>query len=159
MAAKAKQGNYKAVLNKTAKDMKTRMANAKASLTLEAVGLLVDLTPVDTGAARFHWFVRGLPDEQFDKKRVDPIGELAKNRAKRDIKTLAKIAETIYIVNSAPYFKYLEDGSSSQAPNGVVAMVRSAIEARWPKHVETAFSQDPRVAPSGNFYAQGSGKK
>ena len=153
---KGKEGNYKTILKKASKDMSTRLDKAYQAYCYEAIALLTYRTPVDTGAARFHWFARLLPSEQFDKERVDPEGQLAPRRAKRDLK-LFRVTQVVYLVNSAPYFKYLEDGSSTQAPNGVVGITRATLSAsgRWPKLVEAAFSIDPRGDPSGSSYAQG----
>ena len=152
---KGKEGNYKAILKKAKRDMDTRLSKALQSMVLVAVEQLVELTPVDTGAAKFHWFVRALPSEQFDKERVDPEGQLAPRRAKRDVK-LFRIGQTVYVVNAAPYFKYLETGTSKQAPLGIVNVVQARLQASglWPKMVEAAFSKDPRLDPSGSDYAQ-----
>jgi len=148
-----KKSNYKEVLGKAEKDMRKRLSSALQNTAIEAIGRLANRTPVDTGAARFHWFVRALPDENFDKTRVDPAGDLAKQRAKRDVK-LFTIGQIVYLVNAAPYFQYLEAGSSTQAPNGVVAITLAEMDLLWSKEVKAAFSIDPRTSPSGSSYAQ-----
>jgi len=110
---------------------------------------MINLTPVDTGAAKFHWFLRGNPDENFNKESVDGSGAKPIARAKRDVK-LFRIGMTVFLVNAAPYFKYLESGSSKQAPGGVVNIVRAKMQHIWQAAVKVAYSKDPRTAPSGS---------
>ena len=148
-----KKSNYSAVLKKTQRETGKRLDKALQAIAIEAISRMIDRTPVDTGAAKYHWFIRRLPEELFNKENVDPSGALPKARAKRDVK-LFRIKDIVWLVNSAPYFKYLEDGSSTQAPNGVVAITRAGLEHRWNAALRAAFSQDPRAAPSGGRYGQ-----
>ena len=111
------RSNYKQVLKKVERETPQRLSKALQATAIEGINRLVDRTPVDTGAAKAHWFVRLQPDENFDKERTDPSGTKAKAQAKRDVK-LFRIGQTVWLVNSAPYFVYLENGSVKQAPNG-----------------------------------------
>jgi hypothetical protein len=137
------RSNYKQVLKKVERDTPLRLSQALQATAIEGINRLVDRTPVDTGAAKFHWFVRPLPDERFDKERTDPSGAQPKSRAKRDVK-LFRIGQTVWLVNSAPYFVYLEHGSSKQAPNGIVAITLAEMQLLWQKAVQVAFSRDPK---------------
>jgi hypothetical protein len=136
----ASKSNYKAVLTKTEKDMRKRINSALQLTALSAINQMIDLTPVKTGAAKFHWFVRALPDENFDKERTDPSGAQPKARAKRDVK-LFKAGMRVWLVNAAPYFKYLEAGSSQQAPEGIVNIVKADMQSRWHRMLSVAFSR------------------
>lgn len=80
---------------------------------------LVLTTPVDTGRARSNW-VPSINTPQI--KIVEPgqresIGEAIKNY---------ELDQTIFITNSLPYIRSLNDGHSQQAPAGFVDL---AIQA------------------------------
>jgi hypothetical protein len=138
-----RKGNYATVLKKVQRETPLRLTKALQATAVEGINRLVDRTPVDTGAAKFHWFVRALPDEKFDKERTDASGAQPKSRAKRDVK-LFRIGQTVWLVNSAPYFIYLEHGSSKQAPSGVVAITFAEMQLLWQKNIQAAFSRDIR---------------
>jgi len=138
-----RKSNYKSVLKKVERETKGRLDKALQATAVEAINRLVDRTPVDTGAAKFHWFVRLVPDELFEEEHTDPSGAQPKARAKRDVK-LFRIGQTVWLVNSAPYFKYLETGSSQQAPQGVVAITLAEMGLLWKQKIKAAFSRDPR---------------
>ena len=137
------KSTYKAVLKKAERDTIVRIDKAIQNTAVSAISKMIDRTPVDTGAAKYHWFVRPLPNEKFDKSRTDASGQLPKTRAKGDIK-IFRAGMTVWLVNSAPYFKYLEQGSSSQAPAGVVAITLSEVGLLWSKEIQASFSRDPR---------------
>jgi len=117
-----------------------KIDKALQDTAVETIGKMIDRTPVDTGAAKYHWFMRLTPSERFDKARVDPSGSLPKARAKRDVK-LFRLGGKVYLINSAPYFIYLERGSSTQAPQGVVAITMQEVAMIWKKHLKTAISK------------------
>jgi hypothetical protein len=143
--AVGRASTYKQVLKKTERETHQRLNKALQNTAIEGINRLVDRTPVDTGAAKFHWFMRLVPDEKFDPTRVDPSGEQPKKGAKRTAK-LFRIGQIVYLVNSAPYFKYLEHGSSKQAPQGVVAITLAEMNLIWQKEIKVAFSKDVRAS-------------
>ena len=134
------KSNYKSVLKKVKAETPKKIDKVLQDTAVEVIGKMIDRTPVDTGAAKYHWFVRALPSERFDKERVDPSGQLPKARAKRDVK-LFKVGTKVWLVNSAPYMIYLERGSSTQAPQGVVAITMAEVAAIFKKHIKTAISK------------------
>jgi hypothetical protein len=136
-----RKGNYAAVLKKVQRETPQKIDKALQDTANETISKLIDRTPVDTGAAKYHWFARALPNEKFDKKRVDPSGAQPKARAKRDIKTIFKIGRVLWLVNSAPYMVYLEEGSSTQAPAGVVAITIAEVAPMFQRHMKTAISK------------------
>ena len=93
---------------------------------------------MDTGAAKYHWFVRAQPDEKFDKSRVDPGGQLPKARAKADVKQF-RVGWMLWLVNSAFYFTYLERGSSKQAPAGVIAITLAEVPIIWRRNMDASW--------------------
>ena len=75
-------------------------------------------TPVDTGRARSNW--------NAGVNNVDPSVSPARDvtvleRAKAIISQL-KGGDSYFITNNVDYIKYLEEGSSDQAPEGMVAI-------------------------------------
>jgi hypothetical protein len=148
MAAPVKKSNYAAVLRKAMKSTSQRLDKALQATAIEGITRMINLTPVDTGAAKYHWFIRVQPTENFNKEAVDGSGALPIARAKRDVK-LFRTTMVLFLVNSAPYFKYLEDGSSTQAPNGVVGITRASMHLIWDAAIKVAFSKDARTAKRG----------
>lgn len=134
------RSTYKEVLRRVGRGVPKKFDKVTADTVLITTNKLIDRTPVDTGAAKYHWFLRALPDEKFDKNRTDKGGALPKARAKRDIK-LFKIGHPLYIVNAAPYFKYLENGSSDQAPSGVVAITLAELDHVYQDMFKVTFSK------------------
>jgi len=145
MAAIGRASTYKQVLKKVERETPARLTKALQNTAVETINKLIDRTPVDTGAAKFHWFVRLQPDENFNKENTDPSGTKTKAQAKRDVK-LFRIGQTVWLVNSAPYFVYLEHGSSKQAPAGIVAITLAEVNLLWQKEIQVAFSRNVRSA-------------
>jgi len=71
-------------------------------------------TPVDTGRARGNWQLTIDDPAVLEKYSDRPIEE-----GMATLKTLG-IFQVVFITNNVPYIVYLEKGSSSQAPNGMV---------------------------------------
>lgn len=83
------------------------MANAVQAISLQALNSVVKKTPVKTGDAQNSW---NLSEGKIDTSLV---------QSKRD-KISGK--KDVYITNSIPYIGYLENGSSKQAPKGMVGL-------------------------------------
>jgi hypothetical protein len=79
---------------------------------LSLFGKIVVRTPVDTGRLRGNWQVQlnSAPTGTLDTTKVQDPSE-----AKR-----AKLGDAIFIINNLPYAEVIEDGSSKQAPQGIV---------------------------------------
>jgi len=79
-------------------------------------------TPVKTGRARGNWQVTTGSPASGTVDATDPsggrvLGEIASKCTAWDPKTGA-----IYLTNNLPYIERLENGSSTQAPSGMVAV-------------------------------------
>jgi len=137
----AKQSNYKHVFATTKQGIKRALNTGLQETALEAISRMIDRTPVDTGAAKAHWFARGTPTESFDKEKVDKAGNQTKARAKRDLKQV-RVGDRVYLVNSTPYFFRLEQGSSDQAPAGVVAITLAELGLIYRRNLKVTFGQE-----------------
>lgn len=99
-----------------------------------ALGVLTRVirkSPVDTGRFRGNWVVSIDNPQSSTSERTDKSGALATGDGnivlnKFDLRTNT----AIYIQNNLPYAQRLEDGYSSQAPNGVAGIsLREESEA------------------------------
>ena len=94
---------------------------ASRKLALDALRGVVEETPVDTGRARGGWQANpGFPiNSEID--REDKSGRQTVEEGGRAIGR-AQYGEDIYLTNNVEYIKALENGSSRQAPNGMIAV-------------------------------------
>lgn len=78
-------------------------------------------TPVDTGLAKANWLhgINSFTPEQIDK--VDKSGGIAISDLLAGVKEF-NLGGEFYFVNSLPYIKKLEEGSSLQAPTGMLKL-------------------------------------
>ena len=109
------------------KKIPDRLVELQQKIGLEALRRIVYKTPVDTGRARGNWQVT------IDKPAVgvlvpaiaDPVGQGGLMLA--DLPPFT----TVWITNNVPYIKYLEDGSSKQAPQGMVSVTLGELKAMF----------------------------
>jgi hypothetical protein len=90
-------------------------------IALELFKRVIYKTPVDKGRARANWQVSiGAPADgavEIDDKN----GSATMSRAVADSRGF-KAGDTIFLTNNLPYIMRLEEGSSQQAPAGMVAL-------------------------------------
>lgn len=116
---------------------KTRKAHDQIArtATLELFSGVVRANPVDTGASRGAWTTSvGAPADSPD--RLDKSGALAISEISE--KTPPGAGQVTLLSNSLPYIFQLEEGSSKQAPAG---MVRINID-RVQKMVDAAIRKN-----------------
>lgn len=94
---------------------------------LAVFGSVIKRTPVDTGRARGNWQtdVGRMPDgvtERDDKSGAAASKETIINTAD------FKLGQPIFLINNLPYIRRLEDGSSTQAPAGMVKVTVNEFE-------------------------------
>lgn len=92
----------------------------KKRLIAEIYRGIVRLTPVDTGRARFGWYVtldnpsedvppEGEYDEPSEVTRLNPLETM-------------ELGQQVWLTNNVPYIEELERGSSANAPAGMVGV-------------------------------------
>ncbi len=97
------------------------------------LGAIVKRTPVDTGRAKGNWQASiGRPD-RGQTSALDKSGSATVNKASSVVSSL-KLGHVFYLSNNLPYITDLENGTSKQAPHG---MVRLTV-AEYEKYVERA---------------------
>lgn len=137
----ANNRNYRQVFATAKKGLARALNTGLQETALEAISRMIDRTPVDTGAAKAHWFARGQPSAGFDEDRVDKEGGPTKARAKRDLKAV-RVGDRVYLVNSAPYFFMLERGSSDQAPSGIIAITLAEMKLIYRRNLKVALTSE-----------------
>ena len=98
---------------------------------------IVDRTPVDKGQAKGNWKIGiGEPAEGAEYmggQRASLGGDFGANSAAAEANSLEQLSKlreklngkVVWISNDTPYIQLLEEGSSSQAPHGMVAVTRA----------------------------------
>lgn len=88
---------------------------------------IVTTTPVDLGRAKGNWNASiGTPDTSVQEDNLDPSGQMTLSRNQSTIEGWSLGQGVIFIANGLPYILPLENGSSTQAPNG---MTQSGLDA------------------------------
>lgn len=122
--------DFEAALRRVAeREIPAAVAEASRGLALAVLEGVVARTPVRSGRARANWQV-GLdrpPEGALDAADKDGRATVARGR-----ETIARARpfETIRIANNLPYVAVLEQGTSRQAPRGMVAATLAALAAR-----------------------------
>lgn len=103
-------------------------------LALKLGRAIIMRTPVDTGRARGNWICTvAVPSEEIKEF----IGESASAATQAAINGMsevfsqAKIGEVYFMSNNVNYIGFLEHGSSSQAPRGMVKLSLAEIQALY----------------------------
>jgi len=101
---------------------------AVRKIALELFQRIILKTPVDTGRARANWQVAigALPNGTLQLD--DKSGQATISAA--TAKTAGvEAGDVIYLVNNLPYIETLEEGRSTQAPAGMVALSVQEFQA------------------------------
>jgi len=103
-------------------------------IVLEIYDKITKRTPVDTGRARASWMMNsGSSAGSATAAEASTVDFKSLNKAQRDaIKADIKSDPFVkrWIYNNLPYIKALENGSSDQAPRGMVGLTVTEVEAR-----------------------------
>lgn len=98
-------------------------------IATEGLARVTEKSPVDVGTFQNNWLVSiGSPDESTTMS----LGEFGAMSAQA-IASYGTLTDfpMIYLQNNLPYALSLENGSSRQAPGGVLAMTVSELEMIW----------------------------
>ena len=95
-------------------------------IALDALRGIVMRTPVDTGRARANWQVTidVAPEDVVDEK--DGGGGATISKGIGELNSLRPY-RVVWITNNVPYIGELENGSSTQAPGGMVAVTLTGM--------------------------------
>lgn len=121
-------GNFTKQLKQFEDETLERMTLAAQKITLDAFSEVILKTPVDTGRARGNWktAIGIVPSGVVELS--DPSGQGAISQAS-GVVTAIEIGDVIYLANDLPYITRLEEGSSQQAPGGMVRLTAQRFQA------------------------------
>lgn len=90
---------------------------------------VIERTPVKTGRAKGNWQTDIGQPASGDVERNDttPKGSISQEMISSltFVTQQAAVGDAVYMVNNLPYIQKLEDGSSQQAPAGMVKVTRN----------------------------------
>lgn len=106
---------------------------------IEALRQVTISTPVDTGRARWSWFL----SVKVPSPELPPEGKYRVPQTTERIKALEQnftVSDTLYLTNNVPYVPDLNEGSSKQAPARFVeksAEIAQQAVYKWLKQPNT----------------------
>lgn len=106
-------------------------------ITLDLYTRIVKRTPVDTGRARSSWDVKEGTPSDFLPPEVPKGGAAAAPQDGAGLVADLTGDKVVFITTNVDYMKYLESGSSSQAPAGMVLLSVAELEVE----IESILSQ------------------
>ena len=98
-----------------------KMSRVARKITLDAFSGCIMMSPVDTGRFRGNWQTAVGQEPSGTVDLLDPSGNVVIAKVSGAVAGM-QIGDVVYMVNNLPYAQPLEDGSSSQAPNGMVKL-------------------------------------
>ena len=100
---------------------------------LEIFKAVILRTSVDTGRLRANWFSSINTSQSRTVEENDKSGGKAIGYA-RQTTSVAKLGDSIYLVNNLPYAELIENGRSDQSPAGMVGITvlewRAKVDAK-----------------------------
>lgn len=112
------------------KTVPERLAQIQQAVALEALRSVVLMTPVDMGRARANWQVAHDAPATGEVDATDKSGGATIAKGAEEAAAIRPFEQT-YITNSLPYIKALEDGSSQQAPAGMVGVTVQRLKSQF----------------------------
>lgn len=120
---------FNAEVKKFAKDLtEVELVLFHKKVSFEAFSRIVQKTPVDTGRARGNWQLTiGAPAEDVLENFPDAFNVLGSAEDEAGIeRALSQLSDlkpfqVVFISNNVAYIIFLEEGTSKQAPQGMVA--------------------------------------
>lgn len=132
--------NFALQVNRFVQKAKKRQDEAVRKIALELYQKIVIKTPVDTGRARANWAVglNRMPASTTSKTQWRAVKKAAEDLMKRIV-----AGDIIYITNNLDYIIYLEQGTSQQAPAGMVAVTLREYPGIVQKSVREVKAENP----------------
>ena len=131
----------KGAIKRWEQNVRRRQVAAKRIVTTGVFEDIRDGTPVDTGVARADWRMKAwrpdnrppLPQRPELRGKGTPIDHPPTPRLPRRL----AVDAAIFITNPQEHIQYLENGTSEQAPFGMVGTALDSWIETWPSVIET----------------------
>ena len=117
--------SFAADIRKLAAKTEQRLDQVVRAVRLDAVTLVIEKMPVDTGQARGS-VIASIGSPASSPKILDKTNDTAAAIARAQGSINAPTDNIFYVTSNIPYMKFLENGSSQQAPLGMFKI--SAIQ-------------------------------
>lgn len=115
-------------LNTAVLETQEKIEDAVQVIAMDTLRGVVLKSPVDTGRFRGNWIVSLNSPSMEQTPRTDASGSATINKAISAIESYdVETTSRIYIQNNLPYGNKLENGSSQQAPEGMVSVTINEI--------------------------------
>lgn len=121
----------------------SEMNRLQRAVFLDMSKRIIDRTPVDTGRARSNW--QAETGGQIPSGKIPVSGKVSGDAAaSRAINSAMgalsehKSGESLVLVNNLEYIQYLEEGTSKQAPSGMVKVTVAEFTSLVPQLVKAA---------------------
>jgi len=104
-----------------------------AFIGLEGLRRVVNKSPVDKGRFKGNWSLTIGVIDTSTTEQVDPAGASTISAGATAVSAYAAYEgfPVIHVQNNLPYGEPLEDGSSTQAPGGMVGLTVAELAAIW----------------------------
>ena len=119
---------FSKALDRNRREVPEIALNFQKKVTAFALDRIVRNTPVRTGLARGNWQV-GTSINSRRLGNLDPSGQATISTGLAAIARAQIPFGNLFIFNNVDYIGDLENGSSAQAPNGMIAAARADIAA------------------------------
>ena len=112
---------FKADMERWSEDALRKLTEATQKISLDVFSNVIRLSPVDTGRFKGNWQPSVGAPVAGELELLDPSGGTVTAKVSGFVEGV-EAGDVIYMVNNLPYAESLEDGSSQQAPNGMVKL-------------------------------------
>lgn len=134
MARSTSFGQFSRRMAIRAEEVKSNTEKTVRRAAIAADTAIVTSTPVNLGRAKGNWNASvGTADTSTQDDSLDPSGQMTLNRNQGIIEGWRLGQGAIFIANGLPYILPLENGSSTQAPNGMTQGGLAAARAQLKK--------------------------
>lgn len=101
-------------------------------VSLQVLTGVVLRTPVDTGRARGNWqLTLGEPAEKVIDRSDKNENPMTVGQEMAKAAQINKLGVDVFITNNVEYILYLEEGTSKQAPSGMVALTLEEVAGQF----------------------------
>ncbi len=131
--------SFKADLKKLSRALDADLGKLIRVISLDLFNMIILRSPVDTGFSRSQWKVSiGEPDPTVvEPPKGKQAGTITAPTADPDVIAQIQKDSTVFITNAVDYIQYLEEGSSKQAPAGMIRVSLAESEAKVDQYLSS----------------------